>query len=72
MDQNIKGSNGVPKARIEAGTHGATNKGQNGNYNGSRDQRTMKSSGIPKVEASIGNYGTAIRRWMGIQDGTST
>ena len=72
MDRNIKGSNGVPKARIEAGTHGATNKERNGNYNGTRDQRTVRSRGVPKVEVSIGNYGTAIRRWIGIQDGTST
>ena len=30
MDQNIKGSNGVQRARFEAGTHGATNMEQNG------------------------------------------
>ena len=45
MDQNIKGSNGVPKARIEAGTHGATNKERNGNYDGRpKDSEVQGSS----------------------------
>ena len=45
---------------------------RNGMVTTMEDQRTVRSRGVPKVEVSIGNYGTAIRRWIGIQDGTST